>query len=409
MNRRTGLCATSDRSPLTHSPRIRSQIQPPELARDGGRGLKLPNWRRQLGLLLSAATSFLLNQAMAQTNEPEAGRWLAKADLAPAFHVSSTREAWEQQRQRVRAELWQLLGKLPPRPAVPTVEILAREEREEFRLEKFQFDNGAGSKVPGYVMLPKSGGGKAPAILFCHWHGGEYDLGKEAMLNTHYAPEAVGPALVRRGYVVLGIDAYCFGERNGHGPGGPREKGGAGETSASKFNLWVGRTLWGMILRDDLMALDYLASRPEVDASRIGVTGMSMGATRSWWLMALDERIKAGVPVACMTRYRNLIDHGDLGRHGIYYFVPGFLNHFDTEAVMTLIAPRPVLFLTGDRDPGSPVDGIHELEAAIRPAYQLYSQEANFQSIVYPGVAHFYTPDMWARTLAWLDQHLKAK
>src|SRR5579872_3820655 len=117
--------------------------------------------------------------------------------------------------------------------------------------------------------------------------------------------------------------------------------------SASKFSLWVGRTLWGMILRDDSMALDYLASRPEVDPQRLGVTGISMGATRSWWLMALDERIKTGVAVACLTRYQNLIQHGALKAHGIYYFVPDLLTHFDTEAIVALIAPRPILFMTG--------------------------------------------------------------
>ena len=121
--------------------------------------------------------------------------------------------------------------------------------------------------MPGYVLRPRTLPGKAPAILYCHWHGGEYDIGKEELFQAKHTPEAPGPALAKRGFVVLGIDAYCFGERNGRGPGGPAEKGGAGEMSASKFNLWVGRTLWGMMLRDDLMALDYLASRPEVDAA----------------------------------------------------------------------------------------------------------------------------------------------
>ena len=65
------------------------------------------------------------------------------------------------------------------------------------------------------------------------------------------------------------------------GFGGRAEKDYVSEESTAKFDLWVGRTFWGMLLRDDLMALDYLASRPEVDAGRIGVTGMSMGATRS--------------------------------------------------------------------------------------------------------------------------------
>ncbi|HVV00651.1 MAG TPA: dienelactone hydrolase family protein, partial [Verrucomicrobiae bacterium] len=248
---------------------------------------------------------------------------------------------------------------------------------------------------------------KSPAILYCHWHGGEYDLGKEELFQAKHTPEAPGPALARRGYVVLAIDSYCFGERNGAGPGGPDEKGSAGEMSASKFNLWVGRTLWGMILRDDLMALDYLASRPEVDTNRLGVMGMSMGATRAWWLMALDERIKTGVPICCMTRYQSIIKNGLLKAHGIYYFVPGFLNHFDSEAVMALIAPRPVMFLDGDRDGTSPVDGIHAIENAVRPVYALYGKPNAFQSIIYPGQGHLYTPEMWQKNLAWLDEHLK--
>jgi len=286
------------------------------------------------------------------------------------------------------------------------VQTLSREERPGYFLEKFQFDNGAGATVPGYLLLPRHVSGKAAAILFCHWHGGEYEIGKEELFQARHTPEAPGPALAEGGFVVLGVDAYCFGERNGTGPGGPVEKGAEGELSASKFNLWFGRTLWGMILRDDLIALDYLASRPEVDAARIGVTGISMGATRSWWLMALDERIKTGAAVACLTRYQDLIQHRALHEHGIYYFVPGMLKHFDTEAVVALIAPRPVLFLNGDQDTGSPVAGIRTIEAVVRPLYGLYGCEAKFQSAVFPGLGHVYTAEMWARTLAWLVQNL---
>jgi len=162
---------------------------------------------------------------------------------------------------------------------------------------------------------------------------------------------------VKQGYVVIAIDAYCFGERNGAGPGGPAEKGAAGEMTASKFNLWAGRSALGNDRRDDLMALDYLCSRPEVDTARVGVTGISMGATRTWWVMALDERLKAGVAVCCLTRYQDS-SPARTKHHGIYYFVPGMLNHFDTEAVVALAAPRPLLFQSGETDGGSPVEGI---------------------------------------------------
>ena len=355
-----------------------------------------------LATLMCAAPQML----KAQTNQTDAARWLAAAEVAPPFAAPSSRSAWEKQRKQIRAQLWELLGKLPPRPKLPNVQILSHKQQDGCVVEEFQFDNGAGAVVPGTVILPKSMSGKAPAILYCHWHGGEYDIGRKELFQARHTPEAPGPALAKRGFVVLGIDAYCFGERNGHGPGGPDEKGSAGEWTASKFQLWVGRTLWGMMLRDDLMALDYLASRPEVDSRRIGTMGMSMGATRAWWLMALDERLKTGVPICCLTRYQELIRHELLKAHGIYYFVPNMLNHFDTEAVVSLIAPRPVLFLDGNQDGTSPVDGIHAIEDAVRPVYQLYGQENNFQSVVYFGQGHLYTREMWDKTLAWLQEKL---
>jgi len=341
------------------------------------------------------------------TEQSAAQRWLAHVEVAPDFEVPKTRRAWERKRVKVREQLWQLLGKLPSRSKVPKVRTLSREDKGGYVLEKFEFDNGAGATVPGYLLLPKNVTGKAPAILYCHWHGGHYDVGKEELFRTNATPVPAGPTLAKRGYVVIAVDAYCFGERNGNGPGGPAEKGSAGEMTTSKFNLWAGRTLWGMILRDDLMALDYLCSRPEVDTSRIGVTGISMGATRTWWLMALDERLKAGVAVCCLTRYQNLIANEGLKQHGIYYFIPGMLNHFDTEAVVALAAPRPLLFQSGETDGGSPVEGIRMIEKTVRRTYTLYDRAEAFESLICPKVGHVYLPEMWDRTLACLDENLK--
>jgi dipeptidyl aminopeptidase/acylaminoacyl peptidase len=326
----------------------------------------------------------------------------------PDFVVSATKEAWEKQRTEIRATLQSLLGDFPPRPTVPQVTTLSREEKDGYILEKFRFENGLGMTVPGYLFLPANAAGKkSPAILYCHWHGGQYDTGKEEMLQTNATPVPAGPTLAKLGYAVLGIDACCFGERNGEGPGGKTEKGSAGEMTASKFQLWAGRTLWGVMVRDDLMALDYLCSRAEVDASRIGVTGISMGSTRSWWVMALDDRPRAAVNVACMTRYQDLIREQNLKAHGIYYYVPRMLQHFDSEAVIALAAPRPMLFMTGDQDSGSPVSGLRTLEEKVRPAYRLHNADTDFENVIYPGVGHVYLPEMWERTVRWMDQHVK--
>lgn len=337
--------------------------------------------------------------------------WLAKAPPVPALKIPATQSEWATQRKEIRTTLWKLLGDLPPRPAKPHVTTTSREDKVDYWLEKFTFDNGAGDTVPGYCFLPKlaTADKKAPAILYCHWHGGQYDIGKDELLGVNKAiPRSPGETLAKQGYVVLGIDACCFGERNGKGPDGPQQKGSAGEMSAAKFNLWVGRTLWGMIVRDDLMALDYLASRPEVDASRIGVTGISMGSTRAWWVMAMDDRPAAAVCVACMTRYQDLIRAGMLKAHGIYYFVPGLLNHFDTEAVIALAAPRPMLFMTGGEDGGSPVEGVKELGDIVGKVFALHGDAVKdkFENTIYPGLGHVYTPEMWSKMEAWFGKRL---
>jgi dienelactone hydrolase len=341
-----------------------------------------------------------------QADESSARQWLGSVKV-PEWVAPSDSGSWTNRRAEIRATLWKLLGDFPARPKVPDVTVLSRTEHDGYTLEKFVFEDGLGLSVPGYLFLPQNSPGKVPAILYCHWHAGQWDVGKEEMLRQNATPVPPGPTLARLGYAVLGIDACGFGERNGQGPGGSREKGGDGELSSSKFSLWSGRTLWGTIVRDDLMALDYLCSRPEVDAARIGVTGISMGSTRSWWLMALDDRPRTAVCVGCMTRYQELILAGSMKEHGIYYFVPGMLEHFDTEAVIACAAPRPMLFMTGDRDPGSPVTGIRALESRVAPVYGLLGAGDSFVSVIYPNTAHVYLPAEWDRMVGWMGQHLK--
>lgn len=340
-----------------------------------------------------------------------AAAWLAKAATAPPLRVPASFDEWQQQRTHIRAMFNELLGDLPPRPPASAFQVISREDKGAYVHETVQFDNAAGELVKGYAFVPKTATAqsKAPAILYCHWHGDQYHIGKDELLGTNAAPVAAGPALAEAGYVVLGIDAPCFGGRNGQGPDGPLQRDGAGEMTAAKFHLWAGRTLWGMLLRDDLTALDYLCSRPEVDAARIGTTGISMGSTRSWWIMALDERPRAAVCVGCMTRYEELIRAGGLKEHGIYYFVPGMLKHFDTEAVIALAAPRPMLFMTGDQDSGSPVEGVRRLGGIVGQVYALHGDAAadRFESTIYPGVGHVYLPAMWEKTVAWMDRWVK--
>lgn len=334
------------------------------------------------------------------------------AMAADMFHTPEPKSAaeWDKRKVETRKTLRRLLGDWPPM-FVPKPVVDRKEQREGYTLEHYRFENGAGHTVYGYLMIPDGLKGRAPAILYNHYHGGAYKNGKEEVIHRAFKglDFVTGEALVRRGYVVNAIDSYAFGERRFQGPAGEREQGSATEMSLFKMFLWQGRTLWGMMVRDDLLALNYLLSRPEVDPKRVATMGMSMGSTRSWWAAAMDDRIKATISVACLTRYQNILEHGKVSEHSIYYFVPGMLKErIDSETVVSLIAPRPHLTLTGDQDPGSPVDGVRIINEFAAKVYGVYGKPDAFRSVVYPGVGHTYNPDMWKETLEWLDKWLSA-
>lgn len=311
---------------------------------------------------------------------------------------------WKRTRPEVYRKVMQSLGDLPPRPPADRARVVSRELRSGYALERIAIDNGAGNTISALLLVPDGLKKPAPAILWLHSSTPEKN--QVITPNTNGGPEPLGEVLVRQGYVVFAPDAYWHGEREGTGPAGARETRTEEQLSLFKLNMWLGRTLWGMFVRDDQIALDYLCSRPEVDRKRIGATGMSMGSTRAWWLAAVDDRLATAVGIACLTRYENLIRHGGLNQHGIYYFTNGLLQHFDSEGVLALIAPRPFLALTGDLDAGSPADGVRDLEREVGKVYAAVGAPDRFRSVLYPEVGHTVTPEMRRELLAWFDRWL---
>jgi lysophospholipase L1-like esterase/dienelactone hydrolase len=323
----------------------------------------------------------------------------------PEFPLPASKDEWERRRADVRAKVVASLGDLPPRPEKPKASLVSAEIRPGFRLERLRIDNGVDGVMSAMLLVPDGLKGPAPTILWLH--SSSYDHDQLLTPNMNGGEEPLGVTFVKRGWVVFAPDAAWYGDRAGQGPAGSREATRDQQDSLHKYNLWFGRTLWGMFVRDDQVALDYLCSRPEVDARKIGATGISMGSTRSWWLAAVDDRVSCMVGVACLTRYENLLHHGQLRQHGTYYFVNGLLKHFDTEGVIALIAPRPVLFLTGELDAGSPADGIKVIEEKVGAVYKAVGAGERFRSVRYPDVGHTYTPEMRKEMLAWFDRWLK--
>src|ERR1700731_439357 len=244
---------------------------------------------------------------------------------------SGARAEFDIYQERRRWELWSLLGDLPwdHKPTPPR--LVRTEKHDGYTLERLMLDLNGIEPVPAVLMIPDRRQERAPGLLFIHWHAGQYDLGKEQLLRGTSVQPAYAAVCAEKGLVTLAIDSWCFGERQ------REEVGRQGEEDTFKLMLWRGQVLWGMMMFDELRALSYLASRPEVDPARLGAFGMSMGATKAWWLAALDPRVRCTIDVCCLTDYESLIEAHGLSGHGVYYYVPSLLNQFDTTPINELI------------------------------------------------------------------------
>jgi dienelactone hydrolase len=294
-----------------------------------------------------------------------------------------------------RRELYGLLGDLPPRQRPIGARTLAVEERPGFMLEKLVLDVNGLEPASAYFVKPKQLDGKAPAILFNHWHAGEYNLGKDELLRPKPGNvPSFAEDLTAQGYCALCLDMWCFGERSVR-------------TVLDTFKemLWKGQVLWGMMVYDTLRGLDYLLTRPEVDTGRIGTLGMSMGSTMAWWAAALDPRLKVCVDICCLTDYQALIEAHNLKGHGVYYFVPGLLKHFTTSQINALIAPRAHLATAGNRDELTPAAGLDRIDHELRAVYQSLGQPNHWKLLRYD-VGHAEPPEMRGDILAFLREHL---
>ena len=355
-----------------------------------------------------AVKDYLASEKANDALVPDAFKKMA----VPAFPVPANIAAWAKRRPDVKAKVVASLGDVPPRPGPPKVRLVSMEHRwiddgksHGFTIWRVRIDNGVDGEMSAMLLMPHGITGLNPAVLWLH--SSSYDHTQLLVPGMNGGDEPLGVTFVKRGWVVLAPDAAWYGERAGQGPAGSRETTREQMDSQHKYHLWFGRTLWGMFVRDDQIALDYLSSFPRVDPTKIGVTGISMGSTRAWWLAAVDDRVAAVVGVACLTRYENLLRHGQLRQHGTYYFVNGLLKHFDSEAVVSLIAPRPALFLTGELDAGSPADGIKVIEEKAGGVFKAVGAAEKFKSVRYADVGHTYTPQMRAEMLAWFDKWLK--
>jgi alpha/beta hydrolase family protein len=305
-------------------------------------------------------------------------------------------EAYQKQR---RKELWSLLGDLPWEHTPGAPRLVKTEKHNGYTLERLVLDLNGQEPVPALLLIPDERHTPAPGLLFIHWHGGMYDLGKEQLLVGANAQPAYAPMCAEKGMVTLAIDSWCFGERK------QQPQGHVGEEDTFKLMLWRGQVLWGMMMFDEMRALDYLASRPEVDPKRLGALGMSMGSTKAWWLAALDPRLHLCLDICCLTDFEELIKAHNLKGHGIYYYVPSLLKHFQTSQINELIVPRPRLSVNGRQDDLTPPAGVERVRDHLLPLYRRYGRRDDCRIELFD-CAHVELPEMRRLILEWMDRYL---
>lgn len=296
---------------------------------------------------------------------------LARAEaLTPSMRCTARSPAeFAEWKQALKARLDELLAPFPQRVPV-NARTIARIEREHDWLEKFVIDVESDLCAPGYLMIPKDlkAGERRPALLACHGHDTGGPGGKEMIAGTdrRYAPDdAYGERMAREGYVVAVLDNRGFGERTI-----PIPPGGAESRCNLLYLLYamLGEKLITLNIHDQLQTLDYLLTRPEVEAERVGVFGKSMGGTLSQYVGVYDERVKA-VCICCYLCETLEYTFEDVNNNCGSQFVPGLFPVADVATVAGLVAPRPLLVQSGIADGCFAIDSAVNAHAELRSIY----------------------------------------
>lgn len=330
---------------------------------------------------------------------------------------------------------FQALGYNPP-PVAPKAEVVDRQDLGEFIREKVVFSTTPEFRVPAYVHIPKQRSGRLPAIVDLHSHGGMFIFGKEKVIDfganhpamvvyhkENYEGRPTATQLVRRGYVVITIDAFPFGERrilmdDDADAGWERSKYSveevrrlnqkcrAKESTIVKSLTYAGVTWPGVVAWDDMRTVDYLASRPEVDPKRIGCVGVSMGGWRALMLAGLDDRIAAGCVVGFMSTARPMIQR-HMDTHSFVHFIPGLHAHLDLPDLVALRAPKPLLVQQCKRDGLFPLAGMEESVEKLAAVYKKAGAAQAFEGRFYDE-RHIFNIAMQNDAFAWFDRVLKS-
>lgn len=298
-------------------------------------------------------------------------------------------------KKNLRNEIAEIIGIELSKPIINIEYKILKSTQEDGYTRQFIEYDSYGDNVKAFLLLPQILDNN-PAILINHQHNREHHLGKSEVCGLAGNPlQAFGPELVRKGFVVLAPDSICFEDRRR-------------DTTVEGFDFWQhfdemcyrilkGDYLIKKVLNDAMSGITLLAGLDCTDNKRIGTLGHSYGGNTVLFLSALDERIAFSCASGCACTFENRM----LNNVGIEMasVIPNFHGKYDIYDLVSCIAPRRLLIVSGDDDKYSK-DAPYIVEKTS-PTYVEFDALHNLQHKRYQG-GHALTKERFDYIIEWL-------
>jgi dienelactone hydrolase len=327
------------------------------------------------------------------------------APLQLTFRARNRSEA-EQWQKRLRAKIAELLGGFPARPAPLQPQTLEVREFPAYRREKLVFASRPGALVLAYLLTPKTARPPYAAAICIPGHGRGVDdivgidpQGRDRTERVGYEYD-FAIQVVEHGLAAVALEPMGFGCRRD-----PLTRKKGAEATACQPSagaaLLLGQTMIGWRVYDVMRAIDWIETRSELDARRVGLMGISGGGTCTQFTAALEPRIRAAMISGYLNTFRDSIMSLS---HCIDNYVPGILNWAESYDVAALIAPRPLFVESGERDDIFPIEASRASFARVKKVYETFGAAEMTEQETFPGPHSFWGK----RGIPFLAKHLTA-
>jgi len=370
------------------------------------------------------------------------GQWASEKTRGSLPAYSFRRKEWN------NIETWRIAAKnrvlesiaSPDLGEIPEVKVHKQYIYDGLQVEEITWQLPYGMPTEAVVLKPANSKGPLPGILAFHHHGADKYFGKRKIVRTNNSPHphnvdsqqqyydgiAWANEMAKRGYVVLVHDAFPFESRRvllkevpeflrGDLTDNESEK----LENVNKYNRWASEhedimakslfcagTSWpGVWVAEDLVALDILCARKDVDADKIGCGGLSGGGMRTVFVAGLDPRIKCAVCVGLMTTWEDFMLNKS-HTHTWMTFAPVLPKELDFPEILGLRVPLPTLVLNANEDGLFTLPGMRHADEILKAVYEKANASEKYKASFYPG-GHKFGKEMQKEAFTWFDKWLK--